>query len=61
MTTDVFLYHELSNLQIHDKIYKSVMLRGTPCEDKFDNYFPLVSGSKGQVSGQRNIFENPYD
>ena len=43
MTTDVFLYHELSNLRIHDKIYKSVMLRGTPCEDKFDN------------SGQRNL------
>ena len=37
MTTDVFLYHELSNLRIHDKIYKSVMLRGTPCEEKFEN------------------------
>ena len=37
MTTDVFLYPELSNLRIHDKIYKSVMLRGTPCEEKFDN------------------------
>ena len=33
VTTDVFLYHELSNYRIHDKIYKSVMLRGTPCED----------------------------
>ena len=37
------------------------MLRGTPCEDYFDNYFPLVSGSKGQVSVQRNICDNPYD
>ena len=38
MTTDVFLYPELSNLRIHDKIYKSVMLRGTPCDkEKFDN------------------------
>ena len=37
MTTDVFLYHELSNLRIHDKIYKSVILCGTPCEEKFDN------------------------
>ena len=50
MTPDVFLYPELSNYRIHDKIYKSVMLRGTPCEKKFDNYFPLVSGSKEQVS-----------
>ena len=31
--TDVFLYHELSNYRIHDKIYKSVMLRDNPCEE----------------------------
>ena len=35
--TDVFLYHELSNYRIHDKIYKSEILCGTPCEEKFDN------------------------
>ena len=35
--TVVLLYHELSNLRIHDKIYKSVILCGTPCEEKFDN------------------------
>ena len=28
-----FLYHELSNYRIHDKIYKSVMLRDNPCEE----------------------------
>ena len=31
--TDVFLYHELSNYRIHDKIYKSVMLRDNPGEE----------------------------
>ena len=31
--TDVFLYHELSNYRIHDKIYKSVMLRDNPREE----------------------------
>ena len=35
--TDVLLYHELSNYRIHDKIYKSEILCGTPCEEKFDN------------------------
>ena len=33
MTTDVFLYHELSNYRIHDKIYKSVMFRDNPREE----------------------------
>ena len=35
--TEVLLYHELSNYRIHDKIYKSEILCGTPCEEKFDN------------------------